>query len=188
MEQKTVQADEVARIVALPESHFLDLKRVEVGPAKLSESISAFANTAGGELFVGIGEEADKTVRFWRGFASMEAANGLFQVIDRMAPLVNHYGATFLTSPAESGYVLHLVIPKTKDILYATDGTAYVRHNAQNLRVAGEDALRRLRLDKGIVSFEDESVNVSEEVITNSVTTVSFMLDVVPSAEPSDWM
>jgi len=188
VEQKTVGADEVARILALPESHFLDVKRIEVSPAKLSESISAFANTAGGELFVGIGEKPDEAKRFWRGFATMEDANGLFQVIARMAPLANHYGATFLSAPTDAGYVLHLVIPKTMDILTATDGVAFIRHNAQNLRVTGEDALRRLRLDKGIVSFEDETVNIDECVITNSVNTASFMLEVVPSADPGDWM
>jgi ATP-dependent DNA helicase RecG len=186
IEQKTIDGDEAARILALPESHFLDLKRAMISPAKLSESISAFANTAGGELFVGIGETTDK--RFWWGFDSMEDANGLFQVINGMAALGNHYSGTWLTTPGEPGYVLHLVIPKTVDILYATDGNAYVRHNAQNLRVVGEEQVLRLRLDKGLVSFEDEPVNVAGDVITNSAIAIEFVLDVIPSAEPEDWM
>lgn len=77
--QKTIGPDEVNRLLRLEEGHFLDLKRVEIAPAKLSQSISAFANTGGGELFVGIGEEADKQTRYWGGFVTMEAANGLFQ-------------------------------------------------------------------------------------------------------------
>jgi ATP-dependent DNA helicase RecG len=188
VEQKVVDSNEVARILALAESHFLDLKRVETAPAKLSESISAFANTAGGELFIGIGESIDRTKRSWRGFQTMEQANGLFQVLNGMTALGNYYSSNFLSCPGEPGFVLHLVIPKTRGILKATDGSAYTRHNAQNLRVASEEAMIRLRLDKGIVSFEDDVVNVALDSVTNSTTTLSFMLEVVPSAEPDDWM
>jgi ATP-dependent DNA helicase RecG len=187
VEHNAIDAAEVARTLALAESHFLDLKRKEITPAKLSESISAFANTAGGELFVGIGEGA-VGARFWNGFPTMENANGLFAVLDGMAPLATHYQATFLSAPGHPGYVLYLIIPKTRDILYATNRHAYVRRNAQNLRIVGEEALRRLRLDKGIVSFEDEGVNIEQTLLTNSATTIEFMLAVVPSAEPDEWM
>ena len=188
VEQKSIDRDEVNRLFALSESHFLDLKRVEISPSKLSESISAFANTSGGELFVGVGEKIDKAERFWNGFETMEHANGLFQVLNRMMTLGTHYSATFLSSQGDPGYVLHLIIPKAVNILYATDGNAYIRQNAQNLRVSGEDALARLRLDKGIVSFEDEVLNVAADTITNSTTTIEFILEIVPSAEPEDWM
>jgi ATP-dependent DNA helicase RecG len=188
VDQRVIDQAEVVRICALEESHFLDFKRIEVGASKLSNSISAFGNAAGGELFVGIGESTDKTSRFWSGYKSPEDANGLFTVIQKMTALGNHYNATFLYCPVQSGYVLHLTIPKTRDILLAHDGNAYIRRNAQNLRVTGADALERLRLDKGIVSFEDELVNVNYDVVTNSTTTISFMLDVIPTGEPEDWM
>jgi ATP-dependent DNA helicase RecG len=185
-EQKAVDAAEVRRITSLTESHFLDLKRFEITPAKLSQSISAFANTAGGELFVGIGEDGER--RLWRGFNKIEDANGLFAVLNKMTALGNHYTGLFLSAPGYQGFVCHLIIPKTVDVVFATDGNAYVRRNAQNLRIVGEDAMARLRLDKGLVSFEDERVNVDPALITNSVITVQFMLDVVPTAEPDDWM
>lgn len=153
-----------------------------------SESISSFANTLGGELFIGIGEVAGKTQRFWNGFARPEDANGLFQVIEKMTPLANHYNATFLGASGHPGYVLHLTIAKTRDILPANDGTVFVRRNAQNLRISGPDALERLRLDKGITSFEDEKVNTPPSVITNSVVAIEFMLAVVPTGDPDEWM
>jgi len=43
---------------------------------------------------------------------------------------------------------------KTPDIVAATNGTAYVRRGAQKLPIQDEDALARLRLDKGLESFE----------------------------------
>jgi ATP-dependent DNA helicase RecG len=186
--QKAVDAEEIQRILALTEGHFLDVKRVEVSPAKLSESISAFANTAGGELFIGIGEVVKGGEKFWNGFAQPENANGLFQVIEAMAPLRGQHDATLLSSAGAVGHVLHLIVPKTRDIVFATDGHPYVRRNAQNLRVTDQDGLNRLRLDKGINSFEDERVNVSPETITNSAKGIEFILNVVPLAEPSDWM
>lgn len=188
VDHKVIDETEVGRILAFQESHFLDLKAVEISPAKLSESISALANTAGGELFVGIGENTDKKTRYWKGYANMEAANGLFQVIERMTPLGNHYSPTFLSSPKEQGLVLHLVIQKTKDLVSSTDGTIYVRRNAQRLRVTEDEALKRLRYEKGISTFEDETINVSIDTITNSVTTIGFMLDVVPASQPEDWI
>jgi ATP-dependent DNA helicase RecG len=155
--------------------HFLDLKRIEIAPAKLSESISAFANSSGGELFVGIAEETESGARSWRGFPTQEAANGLFQVISRMTPLANHYDATWIAADGLPGFVLHLLIPKTRDIVVASDGHPYKRHNAQNLRVVGEGDIQRLRLDKGILTFEDDVVNTPLPTITNSETgSVSF--------------
>ena len=70
-------SDEEAKIVlARDENHFCDLKRREIAPAKLSKSISAFANTAGGELFIGIAEADTNGVkkREWMGFADVEVA------------------------------------------------------------------------------------------------------------------
>ena len=189
IDQKQIDAKEVASIFKLFESYFLDLKRSAVSPAKLSESVSAFANTAGGELFIGIGEGGENhSDRFWDGFKSMEDANGLFALLSDMVPIGMRYHATWLSSNAQPGFVLHLIIPKTKDIVKASNGHPYIRSNAQNLRVIGEDALTRLRLDKGITTFEDEVLNTPLSTITNSMTTIKFMLSVIPTAEPDDWM
>ena len=156
IEQVAIDDAEVQRILGLEESHYLDVKRIEVTPAKLTESISSFANTAGGELFLGIGErkERGKKVRFWKGYDDVEAANNLLNVLEAIAPLGTHYKATFLSSDGQDGHVLHLIVFKTIDITLATNGHAYVRRGAQNIRVVGDDGLHRLRLDKGIVSFD----------------------------------
>jgi ATP-dependent DNA helicase RecG len=174
----------------LEEGPYLDVKHNEITPAKLSRSISAFANSSGGELFVGIGEkdgEGNKQ-RTWYGFRDIEAVNGIFQVLEKMNPIGHHYRASILQANGQSGGVLHLIIFKTKDILRATDGIPYVRRGAQNLSVEDKDGLRRLELDKGIVSFEDNTLKIKSADITNSSTVLSFLLEVVPSAEPEAWL
>jgi hypothetical protein len=43
-EEKKISRTEVERIFQLEEGHYLDFKSVEIEPAKLSRSVSAFAN------------------------------------------------------------------------------------------------------------------------------------------------
>ncbi len=50
------------------------------------------------------------------------------------------------------------------------------------------DQLARLRLDKGITSFETEAVNVDKALVSNSTVTLQFLLSVVPTAEPEPWL
>ena len=193
VDTKKIDRAEATRILEISEGHFADIKRIEIAPAKLSQSISAFANSAGGELYVGVGEVLvgeGQTKRFWKGFKSMEAANGLFQVIEKMFPLGDHYKATWLEIADDDlpGLILHLVVEKTQEVIAASDGNFYVRRNAQNLKIADDTALQKLKFDKGIASFEDTSVNVDVEVITTSETAKEFIVNVVPSAEPADWL
>ena len=44
------------RLLILEEGHFAELKAIEVSTKKLGVTVSAFANAAGGDVFVGIGE------------------------------------------------------------------------------------------------------------------------------------
>lgn len=93
-----IDLPEAQRLLALEEGHYVDLKQIDIRPGKLTEFISAFANTSGGEIFLGIGEidsPAGK-LRFWKGFEDMEAANGHIQAIDALSPLGNHYQASFI--------------------------------------------------------------------------------------------
>ncbi len=190
IDKREISRNEADRILEIEESHYIDLKAIETEPAALSEVVAAFANTAGGEVFIGIDEKAvdGKKVRSWRGFKDIEAANDRIATIERMSPLGNHYRAEFLSCKEESGALLHLTIFKSKDILKASNGVVYVRRAAAKQPVKGEEALRRLQLDKGIVSFEDDTLNIDPSSITNSRTVIDFMLQVVPSGEPEDWL
>ena len=185
-----ISSDQRDLVLALPEGHFHDLKSKDIAPAKLTRTISAFANAAGGELYVGVDERtgpAGAKIRSWRGFADPEEANGHIQAFEQVSPLGTYVKAVFLSCAAEAGLVLQLTILKTREISVATDGVAYLRRSAQNLPLQTEEQLARLRLDKGIVSFETEPVSIDADVITNSLVTLEFLLSVVPSAEPAAW-
>ncbi len=185
-----VNDEQKLELIFLDEGHFLDFKAIEIAPASLTKSVSAFANSSGGELYVGIDEQVGHVgrERIWRGFANEEAANGLIQAIEAMSPLGNHYALEFLTNASSSGKVVHLTIFKSRDILRASNSEVYVRRGAQKLRVEGEEALRRLHLDKGVTSFEDERLKVDPELVMSSVTMLDFMSRIVPNAEPVAWL
>lgn len=80
IETKKLNEAEYLDLMNYEESHFADLKSVNIAPAKLSRTISAFANTSGGEIYIGIDESVgeDGKLREWRGFVDVEAANAIF--------------------------------------------------------------------------------------------------------------
>src|SRR5687767_9337494 len=84
-----ISGPERDRLLALEEDHFSDLKAAEIQPKRLAKTISAFANTVGGDLYIGIGEAEffGAKVRQWRGFVDPEAANGHLQSLEALFPL-----------------------------------------------------------------------------------------------------
>lgn len=190
MTKNTITPEQRDAILQLEEDHFHDLKSKEIKPSKLSESVSSFANTSGGELFIGIHEtkQGNTKVRTWNGFTDVEEANSILQMLNQVAPLADFVLITLLESSGDSGLVLKIELLKNGAITKATDGVPYIRKGAQKLPVDTEEALERLRLDKGISSYEDYSVNADMSLITNSETIIKFLIGVIPTAEPEPWL
>ena len=185
-----ITARERDLILSVEEGHFSDLKSKEIKPAKLSESISAFANAAGGELFIGVREDKNgqSKTRHWDGFNDIEEANPILQVLNQIAPLADFISTTFLECDGESGTVLKIEILRNGSITKATDDVAYIRKGAQKLPVTTDEAIERLRLDKGISSYEDYKVQAPLSIIENSTVAIEFLLGEVPTAEPEAWL
>lgn len=178
------------KVLQVTEGHFSEIKSKRITPAKLTRTLSAFANTAGGELYIGI-EEVSKDpppVREWAGFSDPEDANGHLQAFEALFPFGEGFRYEFLSCEAESGLVLRASVGKTRGVLAASDGVPYVRRGAQNLPVRDPDALERLKLDKGIDSFETRTVNADLSSVVDSLVVTGFIIEVVPATEADPWL
>ncbi len=186
----TITEEQVSQILALEEGHFGDLKRIEIEPSKLTNSIAAFANADGGELYVGIDETkvGRLATRSWRGFPSEEDANAHLQVFESLFPLGQDFAYQFLRADGHAGTVLRVEIQKTADIKVASNGIVYQRRGAQNLPVPEGEALERLKRNKGITSFENATLDAPLELVTDSYAITEFMVEVVPTSEPEPWL
>lgn len=175
------------RLLALEEGHFVELKAIEVPTKKLGRTVSAFANAAGGDLYVGIGETEllGVKLRTWRGFNDQEAANGHIQSLETLFPLGAEYSYEFLSCPGSMGLVLHITVQCTPQIARSHEKKVFIRKSAQNMEVKGAEALRRLELDKGIVSYEKQPVDADLRILTKSLSLENFVRQVVPMQTPT---
>lgn len=188
MQAAKLTVHEVEKLFAMVESHFLDFKAKAIAPGKLTRTIAAFANSDGGELFVGIEEPSTGGPKTWDGFDAPESANGLLQVINAILPLGQGCRVTWLEAEGRPGGVVQIEVQKNRDIICTTTNEVYLRRGAQNLPVSQPEALERLRLNKGISSFETMTVDAKDDVVTNSEETISFILEIVPHQEPDRWL
>lgn len=183
-----ISPQQLTALFDIEEGHFIDLKRKEVKPSKLTKSISAFTNADGGELYVGIGENHEKTERFWSGFARDEDANGHLQAFEALFPLGHGFEYEFLEADGETGLVLHVYIAKSADIKVASDNVPYLRRGSQNLPQATPEQVERLRLAKGITSQETATIQADIDDVADSLAVTGFMIEVVPEGNPAAWL
>lgn len=179
---------QAANIMATQESYLSDIKAREIKPAKLSETISAFANAAGGDVYIGIGEDKATNTRTWLGFDDPEHANAIFHTLFQAHSFGNHLKFEFLRNKALPGLVLHITIKKVKEIVRSSSGEIFVRVNAGKQKIDTPDKIKRLELDKGIITFENEWVEVPLQKIENSLSILNFLINVIPTGEPLTYL
>ncbi len=182
---------EAEALLAVEEGQFSDVKAKAISPSKLSHTISAFANTDGGDLYIGIGEEllgGNVKKRTWDGFSDVEDANGHMQAFEQAFPLGKDFQYEFLRCAKRQGVVLHVQVLRTQGIVEAYDKIPYIRRGAQNLPQKRAEELSRLEFQKGVSSFETQTVRVAKELIIDSPITRDFLSSVVPNAEPEPWL
>lgn len=185
---EAITVEQATKVVETPEGQFADVKAIEIQPAKLTKTLSAFSNSDGGDLYIGIGEDTRTKNREWRGFSRIEDANGHLQAFEGLFPLGSEFQYEFLSCSNLPGFVLHAQINKTQSIKQASNGIPYVRRGAQNLSVENHEALKRLEYCKGISSFESETSSAPLELVTQSEVITRFIQNVVPEAAPEKWL
>ena len=189
-EERILSEKDLIPLFSIEENYFNDFKAKDIEGKKLSKTISAFANASGGDIYLGIREDNDTKTKHWEGFKAIEDANGFIQMISNLLVLANNYDIIFLKHPVLKTYVLQIIVFKTQSIIYCTDGKVpYVRKGAQNLPCDTPEKLRRLELDKGISSFENEIVAESDitDVEYSNIWNI-FKKNIVPDTNITAWL
>ena len=179
---------EANQLLNKEESQFFDYKDKEIKPAKLTRTLVAFANSDGGELLIGVRQVQAKTKQSWHGFSSLEDANSCIAAFDEIFPLNEGCTYSFVVCDAYPGYLLNVVVSKTRDIKKTQDGKVYIRRNAQNLPVNTDEKLRQLERNKGITTFENETVDFSIDLIVASFVMKEFSNEIIPRSKPEVWL
>jgi len=187
MQISEVNKSEADEILARSESHFFDFKSKRILPAKLSRSLSAFGNAEGGEIYVGIEDPSVSGLR-WDGFSSEEDANSVLSVLQELFPNGETFSYRFIKCAEYPGLVLSCEIFKNQFIWKDTKGDVYLRRGAQSLKQDSFEKQERLRLNKGISSYEDSKVDMTVEELATSEAFVGFYEVIVPKAEPMSWL
>ena len=181
--------EEIDEILAVEEDWTIDKKGAAIAPSKLTQTVSAFANTNGGEIYVGISHENnDKNRYYWDGLSTVEAFNQVVDVIISICPGYDDCAFEYCRNKATDTIVLHVTIQKTQRLICATNNIPYLRVGAQNIPQRQPEQIRQLEYDKGIFSYEDELTVCTFDEIKESKVLREFITRVVPRTNSFDWL
>lgn len=155
-------ASERDRLLSLEEGHFLDLKSKRIAPKEVQKHFVAFANTDGGDIYIGIEDPKVNGPRI-RGFSKQEEANDIIHALSGVTPTVDGADFEFLVFD-RGGQILHVSVPKSARVHFTSDNECWIRRNASTQRIRGESILR-LEYAKGSFSYESQSANVDLQPI-----------------------
>lgn len=159
-------------LLRLQEDHFVDLKSRRTPPRDLQKHFVAFANTDGGDIYVGIEDPKARGPRI-RGFSKPEDANDVVHSLAEVTPTVDGVDLEFLEC-RPGGLVLHVSLPKSPRVHYTADNECYIRRNASTRKLKG-DQITRLGYAKGSFSCENQPVATALEAIAESTELKTYL-------------
>ena len=144
-----------------------EAKRVQIQPARLLETINAFANTDGGILVIGL-EDASKAKGKERLFGISENLDNvseslklLEKEIEPPLRLWSKFELEITNRENQSDRLCVIKVQKSDDVHSLRKGDTYIRRGNQNVRVGASEIIR-LKYEKGSIKFEDEVSDITD--------------------------
>ena len=183
METIKIDNNELNRLLKLREDHFNDFKSKLIGPAKLQETFVAFANSDGGDIYIGI-EDNSVTGERIVGFNTQEEANPLVTVLlEETTPAVENVVTEFLETE-NKGLILHFNIPKSPKVHYTAASECFIRVNASKKKIKGE-RITQLSYAKGAEPYEKKIVEDADiEDIIQSPSLSNYLTRISTNVTP----
>jgi ATP-dependent DNA helicase RecG len=187
MEVIKIDNKQINHIFKLEEDHFNDVKSKRIAPAKLQETFVAFANSDGGDLYIGV-EDKEFVGERIVGFLNQEEANGVLStLLEETQPAVENVLVEFMEVSGK-GLILHLGIPKSPKVHYTASGDCYIRINAGKRKIKGE-RITQLGYSKGAEPYEKKPIDTIEiEDILQSDYLKTYLELIETSLEPEKFL
>lgn len=174
MNTRKPEPQERKTFLKIQEDHFNEVKSVRTKPSSLQEAFVSFANSDGGDLYIGI---EDRTYQGERiiGFQNIEDANDvLHSLLEETEPSVENVSVEFIDF-GNNSYVLHISIPKSPKVHYTSKGKCFIRINARKKEIKGE-RITHLGYTKGAFQYEKQPV---ENLDISDITSSPFLEDYI---------
>lgn len=157
----------IRKILNSREWQTFECKRAQAKPAKILESIVAFANTDGGLLVIGL-EDPDKTEGAHRLFGIGENLDNVSEVqtlikrdIDPHLPIINQIEVHITNRSQKHDRLLAIYVGKSNDVHSLRNGDTFIRNGSHNVKI-GSSQIIRLKYEKGIIKYESELSEISQ--------------------------
>lgn len=143
-----------------------ECKRAAVQPAKLLETVVAFANTDGGYIVIGLEDPAKATgkERLIGISENEDNVSDVLKLIDKeIDPQLKLWSKFELEVGNIDGIkdkLCVLNIGKSNDVHSLKKGDTFVRRGKQNVKI-GSSEIIRLKYEKGSIRFEDENTTLN---------------------------
>ncbi len=177
--------DDVQRTVLreTEESHYFELKAAD-NFDPISKALSAFANSDGGRLIVGLSDIRENSDRV-ASYKNQEAANGhITEIMKMFAQSPDSVSIEFLKVKSTAEYLLDVEVEKAPSVISVPSGDVYIRRNAQNLRLKGAQQLQELAWKKGQDSYENIKTEEPEVFVNSSDIFSLYREKMVPATDP----
>lgn len=189
MKIKEISKNDALALALRGESHFFDLKALQVSGQKVQKISTAFANADGGEFIIGIIDEKDEPDpnKRWQGGNKIEDFNSHLQALSEITPTLD-FSCTFLICKEFPGMTMQIRIEKSASVHETAGKEIYVRNGAQSIKITDKQKVVELQFAKGATSFEDFIVTtVPPETIFESEEIKYFLNDFSPRTDPLEY-
>lgn len=160
--QQPIATNDVILFSTLRENQYFDRKSARKDDKEIAKHISAFANSAGGKLVIGIEDNGEVTGFKRNGARDIEKFERAALTTCTPTPIVRKDRIPVVNSSGEEGFVLVLDVDASTNhsVARVSDGEVFLRQDDKSVRLSREQVFA-LEYDKGQRIFEDELVEDS---------------------------
>ena len=160
--QQPIATNDVHLFSTLKENQYFDRKSARKDDKEIAKHISAFANSAGGKLVIGIEDDGEVTGFKRDGARDIENFERAALTTCTPTPIVRKDRIHVVNSSGENDLILVLDIEALTrhSVARSSDDEVFLRQNDRSVRLNREQVLA-LEYDKGQRVFEDELVEDS---------------------------